>query len=324
MRIDLTRQNIATTFLMTLSLLVLFCYRAYVHSALQIGGNIADHLPEVIGLILIPISILACCWKAIRIVVNYTALNIHTYTPAIIFTIYSGIHLDPSSIRVILATYLLMCFLLNIFRTLNTFESTGKILNAYTLLGMALILYPPMIIYALLWPVTMTMMTRSWRFWFSSAAGVLAPFAIYLYINHFFLGRTVESIYNYYLGLFSSPKIDLETTIQAIDFTSPLTIVTLVLVVTTLALIVLSALSSYEHSKSMRKQQHNSFILTNYLFLIIIVTILFCNQGIENIDLIALPLSIVLPTYFNYNSGKITNILYFLLLISSVALVLLK
>lgn len=354
-RVDLTRQDIATTFLITLSLLVLLYLKAdsiidiytlergasvgavlgengsanaagvsvAVSSSSNLGldtwiNNLFGSLPFVLRGLAIAFMTLACCWKSIRMVARYSALNVRTYTPAIIFTIYGCYYLVPTATTPLLSAYFLFNCIESIFIASKEFNATGRIFKAYTNLGLAIILSPAMLCYALLWPVGMTMVSRSWRYWVASLVGLLLPIAIYGYVGHFFAEMPISNLVDRYSGVFELSLDHIISWAEALNFLNPAIIATLIFIATSIAFLVHAFISSHKHSESMRTRQHKSFVMTNYLFILSIITILFCNTDPKSSVTLAVPLSIILPTYFNYNRRITNNILYSILLLSLV------
>lgn len=334
MKFNLTRQDIATTFIITLSLLVLFCLKETPERIIEISkvqtpsrllfNNILANFPLLISKLVCVITILACCWKAIRIVINYSALNIYNYTSAILFALYTGIYIDFETLNILISSYFLLCFMEQILKTLSNTQNIGQMFNAYAFLGMAAISYPPAIIYALIWPVTIILTTREWRYLVASLMGIITPSAMYYYICHFFLNIPIRLAYNKHIEVFNSSTIKEKAASSMLDFSNYSHIALIVFTATTLTLVLLAFISSYRHRENMLRTQHNTFIITNYLLMLSLIALVCGHQGARNLSIMAIPLSIIISTYFSYNSGRITNALYFLLILSSILLVSLR
>lgn len=328
MTIDLTKQNIATTLFITLSLFVMFYFAAPTDITTLEGSiqlPLARELDNFFGLwsklaraICSGVVILLCCWKATSMVARYTVINSRSYAPITIFAIYSSYMLDLSTITPLISTFFLLCFIVSLFGALKDSEDTGLVLVSYFYLGLSLLFCSAMTPYAALWPVGVILIRGSWRYWVSSLVGMLAPLAIYIYISHMFLGMPAAAIVSQHEGLFTNPAAEISATVAALDFADYATISKLVFAATTVVLIVVSMITGNRASDSMRTRQHKAFILTSYLLVLGIVTILFCNNEALGLNPLAIAMSIILPTYFNYRRGRTTNILYVLLLFSLV------
>ncbi|MFI3266025.1 MAG: hypothetical protein R3Y15_02600 [Rikenellaceae bacterium] len=329
MKFNITRLSLATTSIITLSLLVLFCNKALLYPldfeqtgllpiANQINNFFAQQTTYIQAIVAAFIMII-CAMKLTRVVARYSVFKGRTYMPAIIFTIFAGYFLELNQISILGAIFYLICFIESLYNTLKDPNASGKVLLAYTYLGLAIMLCPQACIYALMVPLGMTIINSSWAYALAALVGLMIPISTYGYVSHFFLDYPASGIIDIYANILVDNSGFIVESIQIVDYKNPYDIATALFALTTLISTILAFVWSYSNSENMRTRQSKSFRLTSYLILLGTFTMLSCIEPAKFLGFLAIPLSIIIPSFYIYRQSKITSLLYVLLLISSIA-----
>lgn len=326
MGVSITRLNITTTFVLTLSLLLLSFTKstgdlvvldAQLPIAQAIDGLCAS--VPLIGSLLVYALMLLCSVAISMLVGRHITLKDYTYTPVFIFMLFANYSFNAVSVSVMLSLLLFICSIISMLSSFRVANTPGRDLKSYTYLGMAIVLNPTMLPFALLWPLGMTLLNKRWRSWVASFVGMVTPLAIHIYISTMFLKSPLESFSVEALGIFENNIHNIYGTILELSIKEPLTIANIIFWLSTVVLVSAALVTLMSKSGGMHTKHYKSYILTNYIFVLSIITILFCNNGLYNMPILALPLSIILSTFLYYEHGRTTSLIYLLLIISLVA-----
>ena len=182
MKVDITRQNLASTLLLFAALCLVLWHRyaaapieALPGTALRmpLGGLLrgwGEALPGPLrNLAALGMLFIGGIWIT-RLIARNMILLERTYMPAIIFLIVGcGSWYDPAALDLFAATLLMIG---SFDRTIGSFRREvvyTHIFNASLLLGIALLTYAPAAVYIPLLPVALVLFRKRWREWRRSA-----------------------------------------------------------------------------------------------------------------------------------------------------------
>ena len=185
MKVDITRQNLASTLLLFAALCLVLWHRyaaapieALPGTALRmpLGGLLrgwGEALPGPLrNLAALGMLFIGGIWIT-RLIARNMILLERTYMPAIIFLIVGcGSWYDPAALDLFAATLLMIG---SFDRTIGSFRREvvyTHIFNASLLLGIALLTYAPAAVYIPLLPVALVLFRKRWREWIVALAGL--------------------------------------------------------------------------------------------------------------------------------------------------------
>ena len=206
MKVDITRQNLASTLLLFAALCLVLWHRyaaapieALPGTALRmpLGGLLrgwGEALPGPLrNLAALGMLFIGGIWIT-RLIARNMILLERTYMPAIIFLIVGcGSWYDPAALDLFAATLLMIG---SFDRTIGSFRREvvyTHIFNASLLLGIALLTYAPAAVYIPLLPVALVLFRKRWREWIVALAGLVLPTAICSYV-WWALGRPLTEV----------------------------------------------------------------------------------------------------------------------------------
>ena len=319
MSINLTRQSLEWTFTWVVLLLLLFWARGIVQPV-EITASFVSRMPlgvllenfassnPILSTVIVVIMVLSNTVMITRIVTRNMIYTDKAFLPAIIYIIIScGNYFGTQNIVGIITSWLVIYsseMMINSFRRQKQYGST---FTASILLGTTVLIYAPSIIYIILIPCALSIFRKDWHEIIISIMGYLLPFAICSYI-YWGMGEQFS-----YLGIlfFNTIVSCSQRAAFLADFIRP-DLLTFwgITVITT----ILSLWFFMRRASLMRTRPYKSYIY--FIWMLIASTILFIVpcKSITDFPLIAIPLAVIMPTFFNRQDGWITNTAYILLM----------
>ena len=198
----------------------------------------------------------------------------------------------------------------------------AKSFDSALLTGLSILVYGPAAIYALLLPCALIIFRKEWREWLSCLTGLCLPFLIASYI-YWGLGEPFP-----YLGQLWLQEIQdrlaapfywqqtatlLAPEISLFGGKGPLVLMLMIWI--PLLLVSLAALAVFFSRKSsMRTRPYKTYLYFIWILAFSLILLLTPGGSMTDLPLLAAPLAIVIPAYFNRFGGWHGNSVYLLLL----------
>lgn len=315
MSANLTRHSLGWTFTSVVILLLLFWGRSAVHPV-ELTASYVEKMPlgivlenfaganQLLATGLILLIVLLNTVLITRIVTRNMIYTDKIFLPGIIYiTVSCGVFFGTGNITSIVVSWLMVCscdLMLSSFRRQKMYGSTFV---ASILLGTAVILYAPSIVYVIMIPCALGIFRKDWHEAVISVAGYILPFLLCSYVywgmgeSFSYLGLTFYNalLSHRYQGAFPA------------DFLRPdLMAFWGITAITTLSAIIFFL----KKAGIMRTRPYKSF--TYFIWMLVVSVLLFIvpSRSINDFPLIAVPLAVILPTFFEFQNRWISNIAY--------------
>lgn len=329
MNFDLTRSNLFATTLYSLVLLVVFWGSGssiagsvaqianpdpyMISSAIEQTITLYPHLFQTLSALLA----FVCSMMVARLVVRNVLYLERTYMPSLLFVIISSsFYVAGESFLPLSVAFLLLLALSLIFRSYSVKNlATGIYLTVGFYFGLAALIYPASAYLILMLPVGLaTFRISNIKEGVSCLVGLLLPMGLFLYTLWSFGGDVALELERYFGELAWHDNIT-----AIIDHLT-------ILDYTMIGVLVVLVLFSYViFLTSRKKYKLRGAMSYNYLvcFCIwsIIVMLVSPARTLYLLPIVAVPLSVVIPTYFaSRRPTFLSNFLYALLILSAIAI----
>ena len=322
MNLDTTRQSLSVTLVSFIVLFVLFVGHSLL-SPYPITGISGSHMPlgALIDRVTHPwpsmvrIGLLFCiiflnAFTLTRIVTRNMILGQRTYLPALIYLIVAcGLYLALDHLSIGVASYLLIRGCESLIASFKRQESCGKLFSGAFMIGLTPLLYAPAVVYALLVPIATRIFRRNGRETIAALAGLLLPFLLCSYIV-WAIGDPIHAVaHQLYDDLILSqnyPSFNTQTDIPRLIF---------------LAIIILTTSLSLGNfcitRSSMRTRPQRAYQLFIWMLLCALGSIFIPGQSVLMLNLLAIPLGVIMPTFLVQRNGLSPELLFIALTLST-------
>ena len=316
---NIIRLNLGWTLFLFFLLLILFWSNAGAGSAPATGffmdmplGMLLERFSvgnPITGALLCSLLIFINSGLLIRIVSRNMILADRSYLPIIFYvTIGAGCILGYNSLPVFVLSFLMIGsygLMLSSFRRVVRY---GDLFNSTLLAGIALLVWSHAAVYLLLLPISLVIFKKDGRGWIVALTGYVLPLAICSYVYWgmgYPISYAVDRLLNGIVGMF-----DAEEFVPA-GWLHP---ALLLFWGISLAVCVLSVISSIKRASSMRTRTYKAFVY--FLWILVCSLLPFCLPGrsLSDCIFVAVPMAILIPLYFIRNQTFVAQIIYLLLL----------
>lgn len=262
----------------------------------------------VAGALLCSLLIFINSGLLIRIVSRNMILADRSYLPIIFYvTIGAGCILGYNSLPVFVLSFLMIGsygLMLSSFRRVVRY---GDLFNSTLLAGIALLVWSHAAVYLLLLPISLVIFKKDGRGWIVALTGYVLPLAICSYVYWgmgYPISYAVDRLLNGIVGMFDAKFVPAGWLHPAL----------LLFWGISLAVCVLSVISSIKRASSMRTRTYKAFVY--FLWILVCSLLPFCLPGrsLSDCIFVAVPMAILIPLYFIRNQTFVAQIIYLLLL----------
>lgn len=315
---EITRQSLNYTLFFFLLLLLLFWGRSELSPVVTpgvAGGDmpLGTALNRVIGAWPFIATLLAAVmifWNSVllvRIVSRNMILTDRSYMPMIIYLLVSaGCYLGSSSLSALIISSLMIYSFDRMLVSFRRVIQYGSLFNSTLLLGIALLIWSHTVVYIPLLVVALVLFKKGWREWIVAWMGLILPLVICSYV---------------YWGMgysFTYVCVCLWNCLLAVGMPGGFMDVwkhpeLMLFGVISLLTIILSQVSFWRRASTIRTRAYKSYIY--FLWILLFSALLFVIPGrsVTDLPLLAIPLAIIIPSYFIRNSGWVPNLIYLLM-----------
>lgn len=331
MSFDLTRQNLFKTFLYFVLLIVIFWgvelfhpehYRQiggpYVGSPVSpaagtpIGVAIDSFLTRVppLGVLLSSLLVFINSFFVTRIVIRNVIFLERTYMPAIIYLlISSGYYNTYLTFRPLLTAFLLLLACEIIFRSYNYKPlSSGAYMTVGFIFGVAGTIYAPALLFVALLPVGLILFRMfDLREWVAAFGGWLIPLFLSAYGVWLSGGEFLSIIPSFRDALLTPQPLPAIEHFSSFEWT---------FIGCVVILFVLSLITFFGRSRSYKLKPLKAYVFFIWMLLAALLSLtLMPSRSLYQLPIIAIPLAVIIPTYFNSRKPNfLTNFLYVLMM----------
>jgi hypothetical protein len=331
MSLDLTRQSLLKTLFYFVLLAVIFWGAELVQPA-RSGVVAAAHAAPVvaptagmplgtlidswvgfvpgIGILLSSFLVFVNSFFVTRIVIRNVIFLERTYMPAIIYLLVSsGYYNSYMSFRPLLVAFLLLLAVEMIFRSYN-FKglATGQYLTIGFILGVAGVIYAPVLLLVALIPVGFVIFRLfDLREWVAAFGGWLLPMFFSAYVVWCFGGEFLSVFRSCRDALMTPLKLPAARLFSSFEWT---------FIGCMAVLFVLSIITFLGRSRSYKLKPFKVYIFFIWMFVVSVLILVFVPcRSLYQLPILAIPLSVIIPTYFNSRKPNfLSNFLYALLM----------
>lgn len=321
MGINLARQSLGWTLLWSIMLLALFWGRGVMHpveltasyvNKMPLGVMLEEFalsMPALSGYIML-FFVLLNAILITRIVIRNMIYTDKVFMPAIVYiAVACGSYFGPESITGVAAAWLMVCsadLIINSFRRQKQYSRTFL---ASVLWGSVLLIYAPAAVFIILVPAALVVFRKDWHETVIAIIGFILPITIGSYI-YWGMGEEFR-----YLGqvLYDSVMCyDIQAAFPA-DFLRP---DLLVFWGVTSLITIISILIFFGRASLIRTRPYKSIVF--FIWMLVLSAALFVApcRSVSDFPIIALPLSVIMPFFFNRQDGWITNVSYLVFILS--------
>lgn len=334
MSLDLTRQSLLKTLLYFVLLAAIFWGAELFHperegmvaaaqaAALQGGASLQARMPlgilidnlirsvPTVGILLSSLLVFVNSFFVTRIVIRNVIFLERTYMPSIVYLlISSGYYNSYMSFRPLLVAFLLLLAAELIFRSYNYKAlATGAYMAVGFIFGTAAAVYAPALFFVVLLPVGLIIFRLfDIREWIAAFGGWLLPL--------FFSAYGVWLCGGEFLGIFPAALDALLTPVPMPSYqlfsSFEWTFIGCVAV-----LFVLSIVTFLGRSRSYKLKPFKAYIFFIWMLLVSVLVLAFAPcRSLYQLTVIAIPLAVIIPTYFNSRKPNfVSNFLYVLMM----------
>lgn len=319
MSFDITRQSLFKTILYFLIFYTVFRSREYLFPAPGAGTEAMMPLEklfydlmggsfilnEVVTFLLTFIN----SFYISRILSRNLIFLERTYMPSLIYLIVSIGYCASAMTPVTLTVAFLVLFAIeSMIASHKRREQFGYFLHAAVALGFTPLLYPPAAVLVLLLPVGFIIFRRDWRDMVTALTGYLLP----LFFCSYVLWGMGESFW-----LISRQICDLIITpVHPPFFWLGMNVWDYALTGIYFGATGLSLFAFAGRYKNMRSRAFNGYLTFIWTLAIMLGMLALPCRDLSMLPLVAIPLAVIIPTYFNRRSGWLPNLFYAIILLS--------
>jgi len=320
MGFDITRQSLIRTILLFLFMYAIFGVREYLFTVpVQfdltdfsfLGRSIYDfsvsrpYLNEILTFIFLFVN----AFYLTRLATRNLILVDRSYLPAIIYiVICAGYTVPAQNIISLLAAFFIIAAVENIINSYKRLDRFNYFFNAGMCIGIAVLIYPQTVPYVILLPISLIYFTRTWRDWFLSLVGLSVPLFLLSYIT-WATGPEFGFIYRAIFAVLEDGAGDIIKNISVAGYIMS----TFYLLLAVFGIIVFMGGKARTKKRAVRL-----FILFVWMLILTIPVLSLEENPTLAIPLAAVPLSIMIPAFFNRKKGIIGNILYIAIIIVTI------
>lgn len=335
MHVDLTRHSLGWTLLLFAGLTALFWMRSVV-APLPEADALCAQMP--LGLWIdragawLPLGlrnlliVLIVFWNGLlltRVMSRNMLVLERTYMPFILYLLVAcGLSFGRTPLAPYVAAGLLVTafdLMIGSFRRVVVY---AKSFDSALLTGLSALVYGPAAVYALLLPCSLILFRKGWREWLTTTVGLALPFLIASYV-YWGLGEPFLHVWNLWLQEMSerlgSPFF-WQRACEALSAGgaatgSPGAVALMIAPWVPIALVTGAALGVFLFkARSMRTRPYKTYLYFVWILFFSLTPLLAPGGSTADLPLLAAPLAIVMPTYFNRFGGWPGNGAYLLLL----------
>ena len=314
MGLDLTHRNLSWTLLSASALLALVWGRMETSAPGMVGGgdmplgewlsDAASAWPRTAGMV----SLILTLWNSLlltRILSRNMMFPERTYLPLILYPATAfGCSVDPATALPALTVAGLMIRSFDL--TIISFRRAvllGPLFDASLAAGIALLVWSPTIVYLLLLPAALVLFKKSAREWVVAWIGYLLPFAVCSYV-YWGMGYPFGHVFERLTACLSEA---ISTSRPFFDEWPDPTLLTFwgICGVTTL----LAAITFWRRSETMRTRAYKSFVYFFWILFFSLFPIVLVRSS-AGFPLLAAPLAVIVPVYFDRHRGWIPGLIY--------------
>lgn len=331
MSLDLTRQSLLKTLFYFVLLAVIFWGAEFVHpersglvaaahasplfappAGMPLGRAIdywIGYVPGV-GILLSSILVFVNSFFVTRIVIRNVIFLERTYMPAIIYLLVSsGYYNSYMSFRPLLVAFLLLVAVEIIFRSYNYKGlATGQYLTVGFILGVAGTIYAPALLQVALLPVGFAIFRLfDIREWVAALGGWLLPLFFSAYLVWLGGGEFLSVFHSCREALMTPLVLPSVKLFSSFEWT---------FIGCMAVLFVLSIITFLGRSRSYKLKPFKVYMFFIWMFVVgvLILTLVPC-RSLYQLPILAIPLAVIIPTYFNSRKPNfISNFLYLLMM----------
>lgn len=340
MHVDLTRHSLGWTLLLFAGLTALFWMRG-VAAPLPEAGAFSTQMP--LGLWIdragawLPLGlrnlliVLIVFWNGLlltRVMSRNMLVLERTYMPFILYLLVAcGLSFGRTSLAPYVAAGLLVTafdLMVGSFRRVVVY---AKSFDSALLTGLSALVYGPAAVYALLLPCSLILFRKGWREWLTTTVGLALPFLIASYV-YWGLGEPFLHVWNLWLQEMSerlgSPFFWQQTSeaFRAGSVAGSQGALALMIAAwVPIVLVTWAALAVFLFkARSMRTRPYKTYLYFVWILFFSLLLGVTPGGSAAELPLLAAPLAIVMPTYFNRFGGKWPGNGAYLLLLGCVIL----
>ena len=326
MSFDITRQSLLRTVFYFLLLFVLFSGREYLFMPVAAppdgDGTIMPLQARLLRFlsafpwtvpVLTFLLVFVDSFFLTRIIARNLIFLERTYMPSLIYLMVSlGYYAAAGSVITLAVAFLVMYAAESMILSYKRRAQFGYFFHAGVALGAAPLLYAPAAVFGILLPVGLGLFRKQWRDGAVALTGFLLPlfFTSYVYWG---MGEPFSTVVRQIAAALTSE-------FPAKDFfhgQDPLW--GYVLSGIFLTVLVVSLATFVRRRKKMRNRSFKAYLL--FVWMLVAVATLFALPGrsLDMLPLAAVPLAMIVPTYFNRRTGLWPNLLYALMMFALLA-----
>ena len=321
---DITRQSLGWTLFFFAALALLF-WACSALSPAPAGvpegtamplGRLLARLSGSRPLLAEALAVLLALWNGlmiVRIISRNMILLERTYMPVVVYLVVAcGSGFGAAMLAPLAASALMIGSFDRMMVSFRRVVTYSSLFNSSIQAGLALLVEPHTLVYALSLPVALVVFKKGWRDWIVCWTGWLLPMAIASYV-YWGMGYRFDRLARLFAesvaGGFSGGGFPAGWSDPAL-----LAFWGICVVVTGFSLV-----AFFRRAATMRTRAYRSFVY--FLWILFFSALLFVYPGRSAADfpLIAAPLAVIIPTYFNRRGGWLPDVIYLLLLGSAVA-----
>ncbi len=323
---DLTRHNIINTMAGFAVLFILFWGGAAADAQLVPPSGVSGYaagvwidgvflrLPEL-GYITAFILLFACAYRIMRVFIRFSLAREKSYMPMLVcMLVSSGFCAGPALLKTIVSAFFLILATEKLIRSYKKERSNGYIFESAVMTGLAAVVYPPCVFFFLLVPVGLLVFRLfSVREWVIALAGFAVTAFLYAYGIFCFrlLSDARVPLGDIFWGLWGDAVRG-----GALPGTTDISVIQWLFAIAVTVVMFFSLVSFVRNRRYMENRSEKAMVL--YLAMLLIQTAMFLlpSHSLDQLPLLAVPLSVVVPVYFCHtNPGFMTNFLYLMLFV---------
>ncbi|MCC8087801.1 MAG: hypothetical protein LIO79_00805 [Rikenellaceae bacterium] len=320
MGFDITRQSLLKTILLFLFMYAIFGIREYVFSVpvlfdredLSFLGELVYNFSlsfPFLNEILIFILLFVNAFYITSIATRNLILVERSYLPAIIYIVISaGYVLPPQNVIPLTASFFIIAAIDNIINSYKRLGSFSYFFNAGICMGTALLIYPQIIPYIVLLPFSLIYFIRTWRDWLLAAVGLGIPLFFISYIC-WGLGTDFKFVSDNLYEILADGAGEVFKSVSVTGY---------VLGGFYFILAMFGIIVFFTGRGRTKKRAVKLFVM--FVWMLGFTGLVFALE--ENpllaVPITAIPLSVVIPVFFNRKKGIIPNLLFAAIIIITI------
>lgn len=325
MNIDLTRQSLFANMLYITLLMILFGSGWFSMSDVEhlpigaFGGSVGTPMGvytdalfrdmPILGLVLSSLLVFINSLIVVKLCIRSVLFLERGYMPALVYVIVSaGYFSSYTSFRPLVASFLILSACRYIFKSYSVKSlATGIYLNVGVLFGMAASVYEPTVVMFPLVIIALILFRMfDLREWLAAIAGFVMPL-FFLAYGRWLMGEDFMQYFEMFYETVMSPSVNIPDP-RSVNFLEWSFIATVLIIV------VLSIVKFIRAHSRGRMQAYRAYVYFIWIFVACVLMIIYLPcRSLNLLPLMAIPLAVIIPTYFNASKPSfLSNFLYLL------------